>query len=208
MSKGLYLYPKWIRFWHMTNAVLFLILIVTGISLQFSGMDEPFVLVSFKAAVSWHNTAALILVLNYVIFIIGNQVTGNIRHYRTNSKTYFQDLIRQADYYRRDMFRGAPHPFPVTAEAKFNPLQRFSYLLAMYAGMPLLIISGILLFYPGMLPRNIFGVSGLLITDLVHIATGFLLSIFMVIHIYTCTLGSKPTTLFKSMIDGYHHDDH
>jgi thiosulfate reductase cytochrome b subunit len=59
-----------------------------------------------------------------------------------------------------------------------------------------------------MLPRQVFGVSGLLINDLIHIATGFMLSIFMVIHIYTCTLGSKPTTLFRSMVDGYHHDDH
>jgi thiosulfate reductase cytochrome b subunit len=30
----------------------------------------------------------------------------------------------------------------------------------------------------------------------------------MIVHIYTCTLGSKPTSLFKSMINGYHHDDH
>lgn len=208
MSKGLYLYPKWIRLWHITNAVLFLILIVTGISLQFSGLDEPFVLVSFKSAVSWHNAAAFFLVLSYVVFIIGNRVTGNIKHYRSNSNTFLQDLIKQANYYRRDMFRGEPHPFPVTEDSKFNPLQRFSYVLAMYAGMPLLIISGILLFYPGMLPRQVLGVSGLLINDLVHVATGFVLSIFMVIHIYTCTLGSKPTTLFRSMVDGYHHDDH
>lgn len=208
MSQGLYLYPVWVRAWHITNAVLFLILIVTGISLQFSGMDEPFVLVSFKSAVSWHNAAAFLLMLSYVVFLIGNSVTGNIRHYRNNSSTYVQDLIKQFNYYRRDMFRGEPHPFPVTADSKFNPLQRMTYLLAMYAGMPILIISGILLFYPGMLPKQFLGVSGLLINDLVHIATGFMLSIFMITHIYTCTLGSKPTTLFKSMIDGYHHDDH
>jgi thiosulfate reductase cytochrome b subunit len=208
MSKGLYLYPIWIRIWHITNAILFLILIITGISLQFSGMEEPFVLVSFKSAVSWHNTAAFILLLSYIVFIIGNAVTGNIRHYRNRSTTLMQDLIVQFNYYSRDMFRGVPHPFPVTADSKFNPLQRFTYLLAMYAGMPLLILSGTLLFFPELLPRQIFGISGLLINDMVHIITGFLLSIFMVVHIYTCTLGGKPSTLFKSMIDGYHHDEH
>jgi thiosulfate reductase cytochrome b subunit len=30
----------------------------------------------------------------------------------------------------------------------------------------------------------------------------------MLIHIYTCTLGDKPTTLFKSMINGYHEEHH
>ena len=27
----MYLYPKWIRIWHVLNALMFLILIVTGI---------------------------------------------------------------------------------------------------------------------------------------------------------------------------------
>jgi thiosulfate reductase cytochrome b subunit len=96
----------------------------------------------------------------------------------------------------------------VTAESKFNPLQRFTYYLAMYIGMPVLIVSGTLLFFPELLPGQLFGVSGLLINDLIHILTGFLLSIFMLVHIYTCTLGSRPTTLFKSMFDGYHHEEH
>lgn len=208
MSKGLYLYPKWVRAWHLTNAILFLILIVTGISLQFSGQKEPFVLVSFKTAVSWHNTAAFLLVLSYVVFIIGNFATGNIRHYRNRSNSMLKDLVTQFHYYRRGMFRGEPHPFPVTKDSKFNPLQRFTYFLAMFFGMPVLILSGTLLFYPDLLPKQFLGVSGLLINDLVHISTGFLLSVFMVVHIYTCTLGSKPGTLFKSMMDGYHHDDH
>jgi thiosulfate reductase cytochrome b subunit len=36
---------------------------------------------------------------------------------------------------------------------------------------------------------------------------GFLLSVFMVIHIYTCTLGTKPWSLFKGIITGYHESD-
>ena len=207
MSKSLYLYPVWIRVWHTTNAILFLILIITGISLQFSGTEGQKVLISFKPAVSWHNTAAFLLVLNYVVYFIGNLATGNIRHYRNRSDTLFQDLVKQFNYYRKGMFHDESHPFPVTAESKYNPLQRFTYLLAMYAGMPILIISGSLLFFPELLPKQVFGVSGLLINDLLHIITGFLLTIFMIVHIYTCTLGSKPTSLFKSMINGYHHDD-
>lgn len=208
MSEKLYLYPLWVRIWHICNAILFLILIVTGISLQFSGAGDPLnALVSFRPAVGWHNTCAFLLTLSYVVYYILNFATGNIRHYRDNSRTPFRDMIKQFNYYSKGMFRGEPHPFPVTVDSKFNPLQRFTYRLAMYAGMPLLIISGTFLFFPGVLPRQVFGISGLLIADIIHISTGFLLSIFMFVHIYTCTLGNKPTAIFKNIIDGYHHDE-
>ena len=32
----MYLYPKWIRVWHVLNAMLFLIIIVTGLSMQYT----------------------------------------------------------------------------------------------------------------------------------------------------------------------------
>jgi len=107
------------------------------------------------------------------------------------------------------MFRGEKHPFPVTEERKFNPLQKVTYVFAMYLGMPLLIISGFVLLFPEVALDNVFGMSGLVLNDVLHIASGFLLSIFMIIHIYTCTLGAKPSSLFWGMISGYHRsEDH
>jgi thiosulfate reductase cytochrome b subunit len=78
----------------------------------------------------------------------------------------------------------------------------------MYLALPMLIISGIGLLLPEITLNKFFGVSGLIYTDILHITMGFFLSIFMVIHIYTCTLGAKPTSLFWGMISGYHRDDH
>ena len=78
----------------------------------------------------------------------------------------------------------------------------------MYFGMPLIIISGLGLMFPELVAYNIFGVSGLLFIDLVHVVIGFVLTIFLIIHLYTCTLGSKPGTLFKSMVTGYHEEEH
>ena len=115
--------------------------------------------------------------------------------------------MAQMKYYSFGMFRGEKHPFPVTMESKFNPLQKFSYVLAMYIGMPLLILSGIVLLFPEIALTNVLGMSGLVINDVMHITMGFFLSIFMIIHIYTCTLGAKPTSLFKGMITGYHESD-
>jgi thiosulfate reductase cytochrome b subunit len=106
------------------------------------------------------------------------------------------------------MFKGEKHPFPVTELRKFNPLQKVTYVLAMYIAIPLLIISGFGLLFPEITIKSIFGVSGLILTDILHITMGFFLSIFMIIHIYTCTLGAKPTSLFWGMISGYHRDEH
>jgi thiosulfate reductase cytochrome b subunit len=105
------------------------------------------------------------------------------------------------------MFKGEKHPFPVTEKNKFNPLQKISYILAMYVAVPLLIISGVGLLLPEITIKSLFGISGLILTDILHITMGFFLSIFMVIHIYTCTLGARPSSLFWGMISGYHREE-
>jgi thiosulfate reductase cytochrome b subunit len=203
----MYLYPKWIRVWHVLNAVLFLVLIVTGISMQYTGKENSSYVVSFAKAVKWHNFAAIILIVNYIIFVTGNLFTSNGRYYKIRKENFLSDLLRQLKYYSVGMFKGEKHPFPVTEEQKFNPLQKLSYVLAMYLAIPLLIISGIGLLLPEITITRFLGVSGLILTDILHITMGFFLTIFMVIHIYTCTLGAKPTSLFWGMISGYHRSD-
>jgi thiosulfate reductase cytochrome b subunit len=203
----MYLYPKWIRLWHVINALMFIILIVTGISMQYTDRKSYYLVVGFAKAVKWHNFAALILTINYIIFVLGNLFTGNGRYYRITKTNFISDLVAQAKYYGFGMFRGEKHPFPVTMESKFNPLQKISYVISMYFAFPLLIISGIGLLFPELVLTKFLDVSGLLLTDLLHIVMGFFLSIFMIIHIYTCTLGAKPTSLFTGMITGYHSTD-
>ena len=205
----MYLYPKWIRAWHLLNALLFIILIITGLSMQYTDTERATYMFGFAKAVKWHNYAAFTLTASYVFFILGNIFTRNGRYYRIERKDFLKNLLKQLKYYSFGIFKGEKHPFPVTMERKFNPLQKFSYVLAMYVGMPLLIISGFVLLFPEMAPNNVFGMSGLVLNDVLHITMGFLLSIFMLIHIYTCTLGSKPSSLFYGMISGYHRsDDH
>lgn len=208
MTKKIYLYPKWTRIWHVLNAILFLILIFTGISMQYAGHTEGPTIIRFDQAVKWHNITAIILVVNYGIFVLGNALSRNGLYYRIKRKDFFKDLSTQLRYYAYGMFRNEKHPFEVNEGNKFNPLQKISYVVVIYILMPFLILSGFALLFPEIIVRQIFDISGVLLTDLVHVIVGFLLSIFMIIHIYTCTLGKKPGTLFKSIITGYHeqHD--
>jgi thiosulfate reductase cytochrome b subunit len=67
-----------------------------------------------------------------------------------------------------------------------------------------MIVSGWGLLYPEVTVTGFLGLSGLDMTDLLHIVSGFGISIIMCVHIYFCTIGKSPVSNFKSMISGYH----
>jgi thiosulfate reductase cytochrome b subunit len=197
----IYLYPVWIRIWHLLNAVLCLTLIITGLSIQFS---VPTLSVKFSVAVAIHNVAGIILSIDYIIFFVGNLFTRNGAYYVFEVKGFFSRLKLQFHHYTIGVFKSEPAPFPVTEESKFNPLQQMSYVVVMYTIVPLLIISGIGLLYPALTINGLIGISGLDFTDLLHLFCGFIVSIFMCVHIYFCTFGKTAISNFKSIINGYH----
>ena len=203
MSEGkIYLYPRWIRIWHALNAVFCLFLIFTGISMQFSNPKVP--LIRFDVAVSIHNIVGILLILNYIFFFVTNVFSWNGKHYKIVFRGFYQQLMAQFQYYTQGIFKGGHPPFPITKERKFNPLQQFSYVLIMYIMVPVMSISGIGLLYPNFIPTQILGISGLHLTDLFHILAGFVISMFMFVHVYFCTIGKTTTSNFKGMLTGYH----
>jgi thiosulfate reductase cytochrome b subunit len=202
----IYLYPVWIRLWHVINALMILVLIVTGISLHFSLPDGKN-LIRFDIAVVLHNIAAIVVTIGFVYYLLGNIFTKNGKFYRKWRKNLVVNLWTQFKFYAVGIFKNEKHPFPITEKQKFNPLQKFAYVIVMYFTMPLLIISGLGLMFPDYISAHIFGVDGLIFVDVLHIIVGYVISVFLIVHIYTCTLGDKPGTLFKSMINGYHEEE-
>jgi len=203
MSERLYLYPVWIRLWHWINALMFVVLIATGLSMQYSNPDYP--MIRFDYAVSFHNIVGVILTFGFVLFVLANWLTGNYKYYRCKQKGCIKRLKRQFSFYTIGIFHKEDPPYPISAKRKFNPMQKVSYLVVMYMLMPIMILSGLALMYPEIIKSNIFGISGIHLTDLIHIISGFILSVFMVIHTYFCSIGGKtPTRIFKSMITGWH----
>ncbi|MCF8367273.1 MAG: cytochrome b/b6 domain-containing protein [Bacteroidales bacterium] len=202
MESKLYLYLVWVRLWHWSNGLFFLLLLFSGISLQYS--SEKFALIRFDIAVSMHNISGVILSIAYVVFILGNIFTANGKYYKIPKRGFPMELFNQIKYYTVGIFTKKKSPYPINIDRKFNPLQKLSYVGAMYILMPILIASGFGLIFPEILIHKIFGMSGLHLTGLVHIIAGFGLSVFMLIHIYFCTIGKTPTSNFKSMINGWH----
>ena len=129
----MYLYPKWLRIWHVVNAILFLILIVTGVSMQYT--DKENTLLSWLVLPERLN--GIILQQSSLHSIIS--FCNGKRLYRKwqditelEKENFMKNLMTQLKYYSGGMFKGEKHPFPVTEERKFNPLQKFTYVLAMY----------------------------------------------------------------------------
>jgi thiosulfate reductase cytochrome b subunit len=199
MAQLIYFYPKWLRAWHQVNALMFLTLIITGLSMQYG-----IFMIRFDYAVSIHNICGIILAINYLIFLIGNLVSGNYKYYLLKFNVFSKELKMQFKYYCFGLFKGENPPFPLSKDRKFNPLQKLSYVIVMLVFVPFIILSGLAMLYPQLIINKLFGIPGIVITDLMHIVFGFLGSMFMIIHVYFCTIGAKPASSFKSIIDGYH----
>lgn len=170
--------------------------------MQFTNPDNPFI--RFDIAVKMHNISGIVLTLNYAFFLIGTFVTPNGKHYKLTLKGLMGRIMKQFTYYTFGIFKHEPTPFPVTKDSKFNPLQQFTYVAAMFFLVPVVIITGWALLYPELVLTKFFGGSGLKVNDFIHVIIGFFVSFFMFVHIYFCTIGATFVSNFKSMINGFH----
>ena len=179
-----------------------IILILTGISMQ-SSIETP--IIGFNLAVNLHNIAGVIVLLSYIFFFAGNLWTGNGKFYRIKKKGFFRNLVKQATYYAWGMFHGESYPFPLSEKRKFNPLQKYSYVLVMYFAVPVVIVTGIALLFPEIIIDKAWGISGVFMTAILHSAMGFLISLFLIIHLYIASVGKSPLENYKSIFTGWHH---
>ncbi len=198
----LYFYPVWLRIWHGINAIGIILLIITGFSLQ-SGIDNNFM--NFGLAVNLHNISGVIVSINYLIFFIGNIVTQNIKFYLIKPMGFIKRPMKQAYYYAFGMFKGEKAPYPLSEKRKFNPLQKYAYVVVMYLIVPIVIVTGFALLFPEIIIDKVYTFSGIILTAITHSAAGFFVSIFLIVHIYVASIGKSPVENFKSIITGWHN---
>lgn len=202
-SEKFYFYPVWLRIWHGLNALGIITLIITGISMQ-SSIESSHIL-GFKVIVNIHNIAGILVTLSYFIYFIGNLVTPNGKFYIIKPRGFLKRPIQQAYYYAWGMFHGMKTPYPISEKRKFNPLQKYAYVMVMYMAVPFVIISGIGLLFPEIIIDQVYTFSGVFVTAIFHSAMGFFISIFLMVHLYIASIGKSPLENFKSIITGWHH---
>lgn len=198
----LYFYPFWLRIWHGVNAIGIILLIITGISMQ-SGFDAKFI--KFQTSVNLHNISGIVISLSYLLFFIGNIVTNNGKFYLIKPIGFLKRPMKQAYYYAYGMFKGMKAPYPLSEKRKFNPLQKYTYVFVMYLVVPFVIISGFGLLFPEIIIEEIYHLSGVFLTAVLHSAAGFFISVFLLIHLYIASIGKSPVENFKSIITGWHN---
>ncbi len=203
MASRIYLYPGWLRVWHWTNALLFLLLILSGASMHYA--QPGGLLIPFETAVSMHNICGITLSFMYLFFVLGSLISGNIKQYIPNPRGILVRLFNQAKYYLFGIFVGAPHPTHATLEEKFNALQQITYLQIMYGLVPIIIVSGWALLFPELAPEKFLGAGGIWPMAILHSVMGFFGALFMMGHFYLATTGDTVLANFKGMLTGWHN---
>ena len=192
-----YIYKRFERFWHWTQASLIIFLMITGFEVH-----DSIHIFGFDNAVRFHRIAAYLLLALIVFAIFWHFTTGEWRQYVPTAGK-LRDQIR---YYTVGIFKNEPHPTKKTALHKLNPLQVLTYLGFKLILIPIVVITGILY----MLNKHVDQDSIVVISSIPlraiaiwHTFGAYLLVTFLIIHVYMTTTGETVTSNLKAMITGY-----
>lgn len=205
MSK-VYVNPLPVRFWHWANALMFIVLIVTGVQIRYL---DIFSLMSFRTAVVTHNWVAFALIANFCIWLLFYLFSDRNKAYHPefNIVKLADQSLKQMLYYGWGMFRGEPNPHHIDPYNKFNPLQRMLYQILMLFLLPLQFATGLMLWDVKRFQPYIDMVGGIRVVDTVHVLIFIFFVFYMFFHPYLATLGHTPTAHIKAMITGYEDVD-
>ncbi|MGN7613838.1 cytochrome b/b6 domain-containing protein [Magnetococcales bacterium HHB-1] len=191
----IFIYTAFERFWHWSQAVLIVLLMISGFEIHGS-----YVLWGFEQAVHFHRLMAWSLIVLWAFAIFWHITTGNWQHYIPTTRK----LIDVMTYYTRDIFENIPHPYKPRKLRKHNPLQRLAYLFFKLIISPATWISGLLYMYFNEWSEwgldayiSLFWVAG------IHTAAAFLMMVFFVGHVYMAFVCTPLTAHLKAMITGY-----
>lgn len=200
--KKVYIHPLPVRIWHWINALGFLILIATGLQIRYLDLVQ---VLPFSVAVNIHNWTGFVLIADFFLWFGFYLFTDKITVYlpEMNAKKYFEDAWRQIKFYGYGIFLGEENPHHPTIYHKFNALQIMMYQIIMLLLLPLLFVSGLLLWD---LQRFSFLVDlfgGVRVVDTVHVLLFIVFTGFLIMHLYLITLGRTRFEHIKSMLTGY-----
>ncbi|WP_374326314.1 cytochrome b/b6 domain-containing protein [Azonexus sp.] len=204
-GERIYIYKRYERFWHWSQAFLIVSMMITGFEVH-----GTYALLGFQKAVQLHTLAAWTLLTLWAFTIFWQFTTGEWRQYLPSLK----NVLAMVNYYLIGIFRDAPHPFRKTVVQKHNPLQRLAYLALLAFISPMIWVSGLFyLFYGNWRDLGIDQYLTLEWVALAHTAGAFMMAAFFFIHVYLTTTGHTVFAHIKAMVTGWeevdeHHKAH
>ncbi len=196
--KRIYIFKRFERFWHWSQAALILFMLLTGFEVFGS-----YTIFGFESAVNYHTVAAWTLVSLWVFAVFWHFTTGEWRQYIPT----MDKVVAMMKYYLSGIFTNAPHPYRTTTLHKHNPLQRLAYLFVLVVISPLIWVSGWLYLFYDVWSDYGLGWLSLEWVALAHIIAAFMMLLFIVVHIYLTTTGHTPMAHIKAMISGWEEVD-
>ncbi len=201
--KRIYLHPLPLRIWHWANALMVILLLITGIEIRISGVaalpvNSPALLV--------HRYTGWSMMISCVFWFVYSLLSGNLsRHYMIRKRD-FKGTFRQVKFYLFSIFRGEENPFRASLGERFNPLQKLAYGAMMWVFTPIIVVTGlffsdILFFRKYLLLLN--AMKGL---DAIHVIVAYIFALYLIVHIYMATLGRTASSHIKAMIVGYEEE--
>lgn len=187
-----YLYKRFERFWHWTQAILIFTLMVTGFEIHGS-----FSLMGFENAVRFHNIASVLFIVLIVFAVFWHFTTGEWRQYIPTQK-YLKSMV---NFYLIGIFKDEPHPVKKTVLTKLNPLQKLTYAGLKILIIPVQVTSGVLYYLQPYWSQNIS--LPLDWVAIVHTFGALGLIAFVIGHVYLTTTGHTPLTNIKAMVTGW-----
>ncbi len=208
--KHVYMYSIYERQWHWLQTFVIFGLTFTGLVVH---KPDMFSLFSFGWMVDLHNLFAILLVINAALSLFYHLASGEIKQFIPRPYGFFDNMVQQALYYLRGIFRGEAHPFEKDRDSKMNPIQQMTYLALLNVLLPLQIITGVLMWGAQQFPQMVEALGGLPFLAPFHTLIAWLLVTFVIVHVYMTTTGHTPLTNIKAMVMGYddveaHEDGH
>jgi thiosulfate reductase cytochrome b subunit len=200
--KKVYIHPLPVRLWHWINALCFLTLIATGLQIRYLDLMQ---VLPFKTAVTIHNFVGFVLIGDFFLWLGFYLFTDKITVYlpEMNARKYFEDSWRQIKFYGYGIFLGEENPHHPTIHHKFNALQIMMYQIIMLLLMPILFISGVLLWDVKRFAFVVDLLGGVRVVDTVHVLLFIVFTGFLIMHLYLITLGHTRFAHIKAMLTGY-----
>ena len=183
-------YTRFERFWHWAQALLIILLLVTGFVIHGS-----LSIMDYGYAVTLHNQLAWLLIGLTAFAIFWHFTTGEWKQYTPT----LEKAAEVVCYYTRDIFKGCEHPVEKRTDRKLNPLQRITYFSLKVFLFPYQIITGLVYLYYNSLGDKV----SLENIAWLHTAGAFAFLAFLIIHVYLATTGETVLSHFKAMITGW-----
>ncbi len=201
--KKIYLHPLPLRVWHWVNALLVILLIITGIQLRISGVPS----LGPRHPSLWiHKYAGWAMVASCVFGLVYSLASRNLsRQYAFRGRD-FKGMFAQAKFYLVSIFRGEENPFQPSPEEKFNPLQKLAYGSIMLVFAPILAVTGLLCSDIQFLRQYILLWDIVGVVNALHVLAAYVFVLYLVVHLYMATLGRTTFAHIKAMIVGYEEE--